>query len=265
MASPSPCTAGSDRSIASLTNKSEPNTLSRRTSSEHRSLDTFIGQKAKDSDSSSVSIQRLGRRPFQRLPIPVSQFFVSVYGDSDDNGNHPSHSLDVEVDHTSTLHHAEPESDNENFPRSPSSSPPSRLHPRRRSPRAVYAALRSGFVRRTLARERSASESYSDRQPLRQPREGLQLELEDLLLPRKKLASRKPIPERFLRDLEDQNEAQGRSFSAPDIFSLSHLQDDSEAFLREDLVRQFASEFNSSARFDILATTSPEENHTIDL
>ncbi|GAC96956.1 hypothetical protein PHSY_004540 [Pseudozyma hubeiensis SY62] len=237
MASTSPSTSVSDRSIGSLTNKSGPTIPSRTSFSEHECHNTVIGQKTtnpdSDSDSNSISFQRLRRRPFQRLPIPASQLFASAYGDSEDNDNHSSHPVDGEKDHSPTSYHAQLVSDDESFPRSPSNSPLSRLHAKKRSPRALYAALRSGFVRKRLARGRSASESYSNKQPRRQPREGLQLELEDLLLPRKKVAGRKPIPERLLRDFEHQDQAQGRSFSAPDVFSLSHLQDDSEAFLRE--------------------------------
>ncbi|CBQ70699.1 conserved hypothetical protein [Sporisorium reilianum SRZ2] len=223
----SPSTSMSDRTLSSygqLDDREQTPVASLESSAEATAcITTFSDNGSGKLDTPHSPSRRLGRRPFQRLPIP--EFSASkTDGETSD--------LELRHDCTPSVEARESE---ESFPQSPGNSPVSRFSPYQddRSPAAVFARLVFGFHSRDKRdRNRSGSLGSSRRlhpSPPRAPRGAIALEPEDLVVPKKKAVRRKPIPASlFASAAGGKGDTKPRSFSVPDVFAERHFEEEGE-------------------------------------
>lgn len=183
------------------------------------------------------SIRPIERRQFQRLPIPTALFVAAAHGDSTERTNASELPVDVKIVSDPSIYQAESEEETECFSDSLGHSPISefRFSPKSRSPRAVYAALRSGLKRGRRSRDRITpgivSGQVLDPPHSRELRFRIRSEPQEPVVPKKKVLSRKPIPAKLFQDLDSRTEAKQRSFSVPETFSVAHLNNSSDVAL----------------------------------
>ncbi|CDR99602.1 hypothetical protein [Sporisorium scitamineum] len=181
---------------------------------------TFSHEKAFDSPPAI----RRGRRSFQRLPI--SKLAASL---KDAEASEFEFENDQDVEAT--------REGEENLPQSPGDSPVSRFSPyqEERSPTAtLFTRLVFGFQSHKRSRNRSGSVGSGKRlhaspPPASPAPRGLALEPEDFIVPKRKVAKRKPIPTSLFSSVSGERDKQC-SVSVPDVFSdfNSHVYDEEE-------------------------------------
>ncbi|TKY89218.1 hypothetical protein EX895_001749 [Sporisorium graminicola] len=191
--------------------------------------DTFSDEQQTSRADSGQREIRLGRRPFQRLPIPG--FVASSGNDTHDESEAAS---DASVGEWLGNEHGTEREGRESFPQSPGESLVSRFSPyqEERSPAAaLFSRLVFGFhhAKDRRSRSRSSSDTRNGKQlhpsPPPAPRGGIELEPEDLVVvPKRKTGKRKPIPASLFAFGGGSREGpQLRSASVPDVFAETHF------------------------------------------